>query len=238
MKRTEYNQLVQVLTQHFEPAPSEIMRRYRFNSRIRRKGESVATYVSELRGLAQFLNYGESLETMLRDRLVCGINDESIQRRLLAESTLTFKKAFELAQGMEAASKDVREMLGAPQPPSAGQPPEEIHVVSKKTEFVCYRCGQAGHNPANCTFRTAQCHKCGKIGHIKKVCQSKKSSRGGGTSNSRNSRQVLTQTKQNNNHKPVRAVQNETEGQTEEYPLHIVNSPAPTKPIMLEVMVN
>ena len=43
----EYNQLVQVLTQHFEPAPSEIMR-YRFNSRIRRRGESVATYISEL----------------------------------------------------------------------------------------------------------------------------------------------------------------------------------------------
>ena len=144
----EYNQLVQVLTQHFEPAPSEIMRRYRFNLRIRRKGESVASYVSKLQDLAQFCNYGESLETMLRDRLVCRISDESIQRRLLAESTLTFKKAFKLAQGMEAASKDVREMLGAPQPPSAGQPPEEIHAVSKKTEFVCYRCGQTGHYPA------------------------------------------------------------------------------------------
>ena len=52
------------------------------------------------------------------------INDKLIQHRLLAESTLTFKKAFELVQGMEAALKDVREMLGARQPPSAGQPPE------------------------------------------------------------------------------------------------------------------
>ena len=43
---------------------------------------------------------------------------------------------------------------------------------------------------------------------------------------------------QNSNHKSVRAVQNETEGQTDEYPLHIVTSPAPTKPIMLEVTVN
>ena len=111
--KKEYNQLVQVLTQHFEPAPSEIMRRYHFNSRIRRRGESVATYISELRGLAQFCNYGDLLKTMSRDRLVCGIN-ESIQRRLLAKSTLTFKKAFELAQGMEATSKDVQEILGPP----------------------------------------------------------------------------------------------------------------------------
>ena len=34
---------------------------------------------------------------MLRYRLVCGINDEQIQRRLLAESTLDFKKAMMLS---------------------------------------------------------------------------------------------------------------------------------------------
>lgn len=44
----EYEQLVQLLMQHFEPAPSEIMKRYCFNSRIWQKGESVAIYVSEL----------------------------------------------------------------------------------------------------------------------------------------------------------------------------------------------
>lgn len=70
------------------------------------------------------------------------------------------------------------------------------------------------------------------------MCQSKKASRGGGTSNTRSSRQPPTQSKQSSDHRPVRAVQNETEGQTEEYPLHNVNSPTPTKPITLEVVVN
>ena len=37
--------------------------------------------------------FQNTLEEMLRDRLVCGINDEQIQRRLLAESSLDFKKA-------------------------------------------------------------------------------------------------------------------------------------------------
>ena len=175
---------------------------------------------------------------MLRDRLVCGINDESIQRRLLAEATLTFKMALELAQGMEAAAKDVREMQGTPQPASAGQESEEVHAVSKRTEFVCYRCGQSGHSPAHCTFRTAQCHKCGKLGHIKKMCQSKKALRGGGTSNTRNSRQTRTHTTESRNPRPVRAVQNESTVQTEEYSLYNIDSPVPTKPIMLEVVVN
>ena len=37
---------------------------------------------------------------MLRDRIVCGINDPCIQRRLLAESELTYKSAFELARSL------------------------------------------------------------------------------------------------------------------------------------------
>ena len=43
---------------------------------------------------------------MLRDRLVCGVNDERIQRRLLAESQLEFKKTMELATAMETADKN------------------------------------------------------------------------------------------------------------------------------------
>ena len=157
----EYNQLVQVLTQHFDPAPSEIVRRYHFNTHVQQKGESVAAYVLELRGLVQFCNYGDLLETMLRDCLMCGINDKSIQCRLLAETALTFKKALELAQKMETAAKNVQEMQGTPQQ-SAGQLAEKVHAGSKKT-FVCYRCGQSGHGPAHRTFRTIQCRKCGKI---------------------------------------------------------------------------
>ena len=44
------------------------------------------------------------------DRLICGVQDRSMQLRLLAEAYLSLKKAFELIQGMEAAAKDVQEI--------------------------------------------------------------------------------------------------------------------------------
>ena len=47
---------------------------------------------------------------MLRDRLVCGIKDSRVQRRLLSETDLTFKKAFELAQASEVAEKNARDL--------------------------------------------------------------------------------------------------------------------------------
>ena len=47
---------------------------------------------------------------MLCDRLVCGVNDEQIQRRLLAENSLDFKKALKIATSMETAVKSSREL--------------------------------------------------------------------------------------------------------------------------------
>ena len=47
---------------------------------------------------------------MLRDRLVCGVQQDSIQQRLLAEKDLTYQKALELATAMEAAAQGSQDM--------------------------------------------------------------------------------------------------------------------------------
>ncbi len=39
-----------------------------------------------------------------------GINDEQIQRRLLAENTLDFKKAMKIATAMESAVKNAKDL--------------------------------------------------------------------------------------------------------------------------------
>ena len=83
-----YLELVDVMTKHFKPAPSEIVERFKFHSRTRRPGESVGVFVAELRSLAEFCNFRDTLEVMLRDRIVCGINEDAIQKRLLAERAL------------------------------------------------------------------------------------------------------------------------------------------------------
>ena len=79
-----YQELVDLLTSHLDPKPSMIVERFKFNSRFRRDGETVAQFLAELRNLARYCDYGQSLDDMLRDRLVCGINDGKIQQRLLA----------------------------------------------------------------------------------------------------------------------------------------------------------
>ena len=81
------------------------MQRLRFNSRNRQPGESVADFVSVLRALSEFCEFKENtLDEMLRDRLVCGMDDERIQRRLLGEK-LSFARALNLARSRKGGKE-------------------------------------------------------------------------------------------------------------------------------------
>ena len=72
-----FKTIVDKMTKHLQPAPSEIVQCCRFNTRTRRPHESVAAYVAELKHLSEHCNFGDAarLKEMLRDRLVCGIEN-------------------------------------------------------------------------------------------------------------------------------------------------------------------
>ena len=110
-----YEELVKLLSAHFNPPPSEIVQRFKFHSRVRELEESVATFVSELRSLAEHCNFELTVEDILRNRIVCGINDHTIQQRLLGEEKLTFKKAMSTAQAMETAARNAKELRSTPE---------------------------------------------------------------------------------------------------------------------------
>ena len=102
----EYDDIIKTLHDHFQPKRSVIMERFKFNTRVRQENESIATYIAELKQLAVFCEFGNTLEDMLRDRLVCGVNDPRIQRSLLEETNLTFSKAKDIAQAMDLAESN------------------------------------------------------------------------------------------------------------------------------------
>jgi hypothetical protein len=104
----------ELLRNHFTPPKSAIVARFHFYKQNRKPAESITEFVAELRYLAKDCAFGNNLETMLRDRLVCGVDNAGIQRKLLAEpGDLTFARAQQLAITMESASKHVEHMMSA-----------------------------------------------------------------------------------------------------------------------------
>ena len=68
-----YAELCETLEKHVCPKPSKIVQRYKFNTCVGRKGDSVSTYIADLRKLSEHCEYGAILGVMIRDRIVCGI---------------------------------------------------------------------------------------------------------------------------------------------------------------------
>ena len=93
-----YAELVVVLTDQFSSKQSETVQGFKFYSRLRKPGENISSYVAELCALGEHCNFGETLDVMIRDRLVCGVNDDSIEKRLLTEGDkLSLTKAIIIA---------------------------------------------------------------------------------------------------------------------------------------------
>ena len=177
-----FGDLTKLIKDNRNSEPSESIKRFKFNSRTRHSEKSVRSYVAELRSEAEHCNYGDSLNAMLRDRLVVGINNDKIQRRLLAEPQLDFAKALDIATAMETAAQNAQDIQA-----SGGLPQKAINKVTKhqsRWHFKqgstgkrddCYRCG-GNHNAYECKFKDAKCHFCKKKGHIAKKCRNKQDS--------------------------------------------------------------
>ena len=102
----EYKDLVKKVKEHYTPTPSTIVQRFKFYSCNRQTGESITSYVARLRALTEHCEFSDTLDTMLRDRLVCGINNEQLQRWLLAKPHLTFAKAMEISRMFETITEE------------------------------------------------------------------------------------------------------------------------------------
>ena len=182
----EYSALLESTKKHFNPEPSVIMQRYKFNSRNQKLDESISTYVVELCNLTEFCDFGDSINDMLRDKFVSGLHNTRTQHRLLAEKALTFPKAQEIAQAMELADKDVQSLQSNPHPPvfklneqhTSTQRNSRRNVTQHTTRhrnpqtLPCHCCG-GKHSSSTCRFKTEQCHVCGKVGHISRVCRNR-----------------------------------------------------------------
>ena len=67
---------------------------------------------------------------MLRHQLVCAINDNYIQPRLLSKPRLDFKKAMELALGLETAVKNALELQSSGREFASTETTTHLHTYS------------------------------------------------------------------------------------------------------------
>ena len=172
-----------VLLVHFRPKPLLTAERFRFYQRNQATGESVHDFLADLRRLAITCEFEDFLDQALRDRFVCGLRAEGMQKRLLTEPDLNIARALELDRSIEAAASETK---GFKDPSSiAGASGKVLNVgvaaavysgrnssgTSPSGGSYCHRCGRYDHEGRTCKYRQAKCHLCDKIAHISPVCR-------------------------------------------------------------------
>ena len=169
---TPYKDICSKLKDHFDPVESEIVQRFKFYRRFRQREETVAEFLAALRDCARGCEFGSSLDIMLRDRIVLGINEDSIQRRLLSETNLTLEKALKIAQAQEIAMKGC--LLVGTVPTEESAPKEKVYAVKQQRRPVrrCFRCLSERHLAATCPFASKKCFSCSRVGHTSAACRS------------------------------------------------------------------
>lgn len=71
------------------PVKHVIMDRHAFNTTNQKQHESIQSYVSMLKVMAEKFDFGTLHDELIRDLLVCGIQSDTVHAQLLNEKKLT-----------------------------------------------------------------------------------------------------------------------------------------------------
>ena len=102
--------VLRTLETHFMGSVNVTYKRYVFNQRNKQDSETFETYLTVLRQLVRTCNYQKMTNELLRDRLVCGIKEDSIRKVLLQKRNLTLPEVIDICKSAEIASTRLKSM--------------------------------------------------------------------------------------------------------------------------------
>ena len=172
--------LQKLLESHLCPVNYEAAEREKFHNLRRKSEESFRSFLLRIQQQAAKCDFGSALEEQMRDRIIAGVADQEVKRKLLKEKALTFKAAKKIIEewnDVNSALHHTEEILHVRNNRSDRQRQTLKHTTGQpidrskdRRNGACDSCGGA-HSRQSCKFRQAECFKYRRKGHIKRVCR-------------------------------------------------------------------
>ena len=141
-----------------QPMKNIIVLRHGFFSKHQKEGENFNSFVTSLRSKAKACEFGAMKDEMIRDRIVCGINDSKTRSVLFSKPNLILKRAIEICELQESAESSSMHKTST----------QDNH---KKDSSKCKFCG-SNHSRKECPAYGKTCAKLGKRNNFATLCKS------------------------------------------------------------------
>ena len=82
--------------------------RHIFNTRNQQAGENIDAYVTDLKNKASLCEFSTLKDSLIRDRIVCGIRSDEVRARLLRDPDLTSVKAIDACRAAETSQTQLK----------------------------------------------------------------------------------------------------------------------------------
>ena len=178
----KYADVINKFTNFCMPKKNLVYERYVFNICVQKEGQNVDSYVTELRHKAQTCDYGELKDSLIRDRIVVGINSTQLKEKMLQDKDLSLDSAISRCKSAEMTQRQMQ-VIQEKGSACGGKETEPVNVIkhgrkgNRKSQinnahpetFDCNKCGK-NHQHKKCPAYSAVCHKCKKKGHYKQFC--------------------------------------------------------------------
>lgn len=201
LSEKKYCELTELMTNHLDPKPSEVMERNKFYKAQQEQEENIADFAARLKKLAANCNFTD-LKTALRDQLVCGLRDHETKVNLFKMESLNYDTALKEAIAREtaminaskASTQDKKKEVFAIESSRSNSKYQNNRPSQKNKQYerpsiphhqtnserkpavVCWNCSGRGHTRTQCPSPTQviqqdKCASCGVSGHKRIQCK-------------------------------------------------------------------
>lgn len=170
---------------YVEPRKNLTYVRHLFFTRNQESHETIDNYVTDLKNKAIQCEFGDLKDSLIKDRIVCGISSEACRARLLREADLSLTKCLDICRASEVSEQQLKSLHKEPSTAVAAhvvtRKPEKLqnrgstrkqtaHVHSNTNKLnACSKCGKQ-HEKGKCFAYNKNCYKCKGRNHFAKYC--------------------------------------------------------------------
>ena len=102
-------EVIDAFDQRAESKKNEIVERYTFFTRDQKEGENIEAYQTDLKLKAKrTCNFADLENSLIRDKIVCGIRSTSMRERLLQKENLTLESCVQMCKAGEISREQVK----------------------------------------------------------------------------------------------------------------------------------